>query len=301
MSSSAALVVFGIGSAVVPIAGTGALFRAYPASAARLGARCPADRRPARRRHRRRPLPDALRARRREPDARGLGRRRRSERRVVCARPAAGGAARRPAARRRARIDPAGARRADAARRCGLLHRRPAGASRVPRAGGARVRALRSCTAAVAYFGVNVAADGRAHRLGLVADRGGGSRRVRTLVEVGVVASVGAARLRLRAPCGRSPCARRDRASGSGARLERARVRQRRRACRPVARRTLGRRRRDRRLRPLGLADAAPRRARRRGRVGRALARDGASSQPSARTSPTGYRRRRTRPRAGAS
>ena len=47
-------------------------------------------------------------------------------------------------------------------------------------------------TASVAYFAVNVAAMAARIAWGSVADRGGGSRRVRTLVEVGVVAAVGA-------------------------------------------------------------------------------------------------------------
>jgi predicted MFS family arabinose efflux permease len=47
-------------------------------------------------------------------------------------------------------------------------------------------------TALVAYFGVNLAAMVARIAWGSVADRGGGSRRVRTLVEVGVLASVGA-------------------------------------------------------------------------------------------------------------
>ena len=47
-------------------------------------------------------------------------------------------------------------------------------------------------TASVAYFAVNIAAMAARIAWGSVADRGGGSRRVRTLVEVGVVAAVGA-------------------------------------------------------------------------------------------------------------
>jgi MFS family permease len=47
-------------------------------------------------------------------------------------------------------------------------------------------------TAAVAYFGVNIAAMGARIAWGSIADRDGGSRRVRTLVEVGILASVGA-------------------------------------------------------------------------------------------------------------
>jgi MFS family permease len=46
--------------------------------------------------------------------------------------------------------------------------------------------------AAVAYFAVNVAAMAARIGWGLVADRGGGSRRARTLVEVGLVACAGA-------------------------------------------------------------------------------------------------------------
>jgi len=47
-------------------------------------------------------------------------------------------------------------------------------------------------TASIAYFAVNLAAGVARIVWGSVADRGGGARRVRTLVEVGVVASVGA-------------------------------------------------------------------------------------------------------------
>ena len=47
-------------------------------------------------------------------------------------------------------------------------------------------------TASIAYFGVNLAAMVARIVWGSVADRGGGSRRVRTLVEVGALASVGA-------------------------------------------------------------------------------------------------------------
>jgi MFS family permease len=47
-------------------------------------------------------------------------------------------------------------------------------------------------TATVAYFGVNVAAIVARIVWGSVADRGGGARRVRTLVEVGIVAAIGA-------------------------------------------------------------------------------------------------------------
>ena len=47
-------------------------------------------------------------------------------------------------------------------------------------------------TASIAYFGVNLAAMVARIAWGSVADRGGGARRVRTLVEVGALASVGA-------------------------------------------------------------------------------------------------------------
>ncbi len=47
-------------------------------------------------------------------------------------------------------------------------------------------------TASIAYFAVNIAAMAARIAWGSVADRGGGARRVRTLVEVGVVASAGA-------------------------------------------------------------------------------------------------------------
>ena len=54
-------------------------------------------------------------------------------------------------------------------------------------------------TAAVAYFAINVAAMVARIAWGKIADRGGGTRRVRTLVEVGLVAAGGARRLRRRA------------------------------------------------------------------------------------------------------
>ena len=54
-----ALAVFGVGSSVVPIAGVGALFRAYPVDTARLGARRAADGRAARRDARRGARPGA--------------------------------------------------------------------------------------------------------------------------------------------------------------------------------------------------------------------------------------------------
>jgi MFS family permease len=47
-------------------------------------------------------------------------------------------------------------------------------------------------TAAVAYFGINVAAMVARIVWGTIADRNGGSRRVRTLVEVGLLAAGGA-------------------------------------------------------------------------------------------------------------
>jgi MFS family permease len=47
-------------------------------------------------------------------------------------------------------------------------------------------------TASIAYFAVNIAAMAARIAWGSVADRGGGARRVRTLVEVGVVACAGA-------------------------------------------------------------------------------------------------------------
>jgi sugar phosphate permease len=47
-------------------------------------------------------------------------------------------------------------------------------------------------TASIAYFAVNIAAMTARIAWGSVADRGGGARRVRTLVEVGIVASGGA-------------------------------------------------------------------------------------------------------------
>ena len=127
-SSSWALVVFGIGSAVVPIAGTGALFRAYPACPSRLGARRAADGRPSRRCDRRdrsirRSTRSAARARR-SPSRRRLSRSaaagsRSSSRRSL---PLEGRSAAAPS---RTILRAPGRR--DAPRRRGLLHRRPAG------------------------------------------------------------------------------------------------------------------------------------------------------------------------------
>ena len=111
-------------------------------------------------------------------------------------------------------------------------------------------RGYSELTASFTYFAVNVTAMVARIAWGKVADRQGGSRRVRTLVEIGVVASVGALVFARRA-------ARRRGRRGPGrravrprrARLERARLRQGRRAGRSGAGGTLGRGRRDRRLR----------------------------------------------------
>jgi MFS family permease len=55
-----------------------------------------------------------------------------------------------------------------------------------------RAAGLSELTAAVAFFAINVAAMAARIVWGHVADRGGGARRVRTLVEVGLVAAGGA-------------------------------------------------------------------------------------------------------------
>jgi MFS family permease len=55
-----------------------------------------------------------------------------------------------------------------------------------------RAAGLSELTAAVAYFAINVAAMAARIAWGRIADRGGGARRVRTLVEVGLVATGGA-------------------------------------------------------------------------------------------------------------
>ena len=46
-------------------------------------------------------------------------------------------------------------------------------------------------TASIAFFAVNIAAMAARIAWGWVADRGGGTRRVRALVEVGVLAAAG--------------------------------------------------------------------------------------------------------------
>jgi MFS family permease len=186
-----ALVVFGVGSAVVPIAGTGALFRAYPASRRgwALGVRQTAV-----------PLGGAIAA-------------------VLYPTLYALGGASLTLAASAAAVAASGAWFALVLppEEPHVVPRRGAALGSILRAPGVpTLLAVAACyivvlqallaflvpavresghselTAAVAYFGVNVAAMAARIAWGSVADRGGGSRRVRTLVEVGVVASMGA-------------------------------------------------------------------------------------------------------------
>jgi MFS family permease len=186
-----ALVVFGVGSAVVPIAGTGALFRVYPAARRgwALGVRQTAV-----------PLGGAVAA-------------------VLYPSLYALGGARLTLAVSAAAVAVSGGWFAFGlpSEEPHVVPRRGAALSSILRAPGVPtllgvaacyivvlqallaflVPAVRESghselTASVAYFGVNLAAMVARIAWGSVADRGNGSRRVRTLVEVGVLASVGA-------------------------------------------------------------------------------------------------------------
>ena len=186
-----ALVVFGVGSAVVPIAGTGALFRVYPASRRgwALGVRQTAV-----------PLGGAI-AAVLYPTLYALG----GASLTLAASPPRGRgsgawfalvlppeephAVPRRGAALGSILRAPGVPTLLAVAACYIVVLQALLAFLVP---AVREAGHSELTAAVAYFGVNIAAMAARIAWGSVADRGGGSRRVRTLVEVGVVASVGA-------------------------------------------------------------------------------------------------------------
>jgi MFS family permease len=187
----AGLFVFGLGSAVVPVAGASALFRAYPTArrgwalgvrqtAVPLGGTVAAVAYP------------ALHA---AGDARltllvsavavgGTG----------AAFGLAAGADRRPVAERVVRpfrtiLEAPGVRRLLLVAACYIVVLQALLTYAVP---SIRESGHSELTAAIAYLGINVAAMVARIAWGTIADRAGGSRRVRTLVEVGLVAAAGA-------------------------------------------------------------------------------------------------------------
>jgi MFS family permease len=187
----AALLVFGLGSAVVPVAGAGALFAAYPPARRgwALGVRQTAV-----------PLGGTI-AAVAYPGLHALG-----GPQLTFLVSAAGvgisGAAfalvagddRPPRETRidrpfRTILEAPGLRRLLAVAACYIVVLQALLAFLVP---AVRESGHSELTAAVAYFGVNIAAMGARIAWGSIADRDGGSRRVRTLVEVGILASVGA-------------------------------------------------------------------------------------------------------------
>jgi MFS family permease len=186
-----ALFVFGIGSAVVPIAGTGALFRVYPAPRRgwALGVRQTAV-----------PLGGAV-AAILFPVLYALGGAGLTLAASACAVAVTGvwfaavSSGDRPDARHVGRGSLATILRAPgvptllAVAACYIVVLQALLAFLVPAVEAAGNSEL---TASIAYFAVNLAAGVARIVWGSVADRGGGARRVRTLVEVGVVASAGA-------------------------------------------------------------------------------------------------------------
>jgi MFS family permease len=186
-----ALFVFGVGTAVVPIAGTGALFRAYPPARRgwALGVRQTAV-----------PLGGAV-AAVLFPALYAVGGARLTLAASAAAVAVSGGwfaflvpseelhvVARRGAALRTILRAP-GVTRLLAVAACYIVVLQALLAFLVP---AVRESGHSELTASVAYFGVNVAAMVARIVWGSMADRGGGSRRVRTLVEVGLLAAVGA-------------------------------------------------------------------------------------------------------------
>lgn len=186
----AALVVFGLGSAVVPVAGTGALFRAYPAARRgwALGVRQTAV-----------PLGGTIAA----IAFPGLHALAGIELTLLVTAATVGatgvafafltgdervGDGRVEAPFRRIWRAP-GMQRLLAVAACYIVVLQALLAYVVP---AVRAAGLSELTAVVAYFGINVAAMAARIAWGRVADRGGGTRRVRTLVEVGLVAAGGA-------------------------------------------------------------------------------------------------------------
>ena len=186
-----ALVVFGVGSAVVPIAGTGALFRVYPATRRgwALGVRQTAV-----------PLGGAI-AAIVYPSLFSLGGTQLTLA-VSAAAVAVSGSwfafvvtAETTARERIGRgsfatiLRAPGVLRLLAVAACYIVVLQALLAYLVP---AVRASGHSELTASIAYFGVNLAAMAARIVWGSVADREGGSRRVRTLVEVGALASVGA-------------------------------------------------------------------------------------------------------------
>ena len=185
------LVVFGVGSAVVPIAGTGALFRAYPAARRgwALGVRQTAV-----------PLGGAI-AAVAYPALYALGGTRLTLAVSAAAVALSGGwfalglagdeprVERRPGRALGEILRAPGVVTLLGVAACYIVVLQALLAYLVP---AVREAGLSQLTASIAYFGVNAAAMVARIVWGSVADRGGGSRRVRTLVEVGILAAVGA-------------------------------------------------------------------------------------------------------------
>jgi MFS family permease len=187
----AALLVFGLGSAVIPVAGTGALFAVYPPARRgwALGIRQTAV-----------PLGGTI-AAVTYPGLFALGGVELTmlgSALVVAATGVAfaivAGDDRRPAESRierpfRTILAAPGLRRLLAVAACYIIVLQALLAYIVP---AVRAAGHSQLTAAVAYFGINVAAMVARIVWGTIADRNGGSRRVRTLVEVGLLAAGGA-------------------------------------------------------------------------------------------------------------
>lgn len=186
----AALVAFGVGSAVVPVAGAGALFRAYPPGRRgwALGVRQTAV-----------PLGGTI-AAVTYPGLHALGGARLTLflTSLVVAAAGAGFAfvvpdgrvdVGRVASPLRSILRSPGMQRLLAVAACYIVVLQALLAYVVP---AVRDAGHSELTAAVAYFAINVVAMGSRIAWGRVADRGEGSRRVRTLVEVGAVTAVGA-------------------------------------------------------------------------------------------------------------
>ncbi len=135
---------------------------------------------------------------------------------------------------------------------------------------------LTAFAASATFFAVNVTAMVSRIVWGRVADGAGGSRRARTLVEVGIVCGPGGPALHARAARRRSGRDSRCRAVRlRRSRLERSGVCQRGRARGSRAGRAICRSGGDRRLPDLRRLDAAPRSARIPCRLGRVLGRNG--------------------------
>jgi MFS family permease len=186
----ASLVVFGIGSAVVPVAGAGALFCAYPPERRgwALGVRQTAV-----------PLGGTI-AAVTYPGLDALGGTRLALLFTATAVAASGVGfalvvgegevvARRVASPFRVILRAPGMQRLLAVAACYIVVLQALLAYVVP---AVRESGHSELTAAIAYFAINVVAMAARIAWGRVADRQGGSRRVRTLVEVGVVTAAGA-------------------------------------------------------------------------------------------------------------